>query len=250
MTARFIIFPYDPCHFSGQRSLNANIPVVARGLSPGVFPPNRVDKFYTPGMQTDGPIPIGPSGTILDVSFYRTSYGRKLAAYLMVPSGKKHNFQKGVMVQFLYYAVKQPGLLVSCRRSALSLERIGLVVFFIAIKIIAELHPSVLYGHTVRHPVQRCLYQSPVGLVDISFAEHLVDPFQPLAGLGEEHGSANGAVQTVGNSHEHLACLAVSLGDKSLEGFAQRLIPSLVSLDDLPASLVEDQEVIVFKQYP
>ena len=103
----------------------------------------------------------------------------------MVPSGKKHNFQKGVMVQFLYYAVKQPGFLVSRRRSALSLERIGLVVFFIAIKIIAEFHPSVLYRHPVRHSVQRCLYQSPVGFVDISFAEHLVDPFQPLAGLGK-----------------------------------------------------------------
>ena len=84
--------------------------------------------------------------------------------------------------------------------------------------------------------------------MDLSRTQHFVYPFQPLAGLGKQHGSAYRPVQTMGNSHKHLTRFAVSLRNKGLQCLTQRLVSGLVPLDYLPAPLVENQEVIVFKQ--
>lgn len=51
-------------------------------------------------METDTAIGITALGTIFQIAFYRATDSRQLAAYLMVTSGLKVDFQKCIMITF------------------------------------------------------------------------------------------------------------------------------------------------------
>lgn len=82
--------------------------------------------------------------------------------------------------------------------------------------------------------------------MNVSLPEHLVKAFQGLGGFGEKRDSAYRAVQPVWNTQENLTRLAVPLGNKGLERFAQGFVTGLVPLDNLARTLVENDQVVVF----
>ena len=83
-----------------------------------------------------------------------------------------------------------------------------------------------------------------------SVTEHRIQPLQGLGRLRKEADAAHGAVQAVRDAHEHLARLAVTLGDEGLERLAHRLVARLVALDNLTCPFVENEQVIVLKENP
>ena len=89
------------------------------------------------------------------------------------------------------------------------------------------------------------LYEGPVDFPGISFSEGCRETGQGLGSLGQYDGSADRAVEAVGNSEEDVAWLAVTEGDECLELLCQRLVAGLVALDYLARTLVQDQYVVV-----
>ena len=87
--------------------------------------------------------------------------------------------------------------------------------------------------------------EGPVGLVDLSFAEHLVETLQRFGGLGEHAEAADRPVEPVGEAQEDLAGFFVAPGDEGLVGIGQAFVARLVALRDLARALVHHQQVVV-----
>ena len=87
--------------------------------------------------------------------------------------------------------------------------------------------------------------EGPVGLMDFSLSEHVVQPLQGFGSFGKERNAAHRPVQPMRNAHEYLSRLFVPLGDEGLQRLAQRLVSRFVSLHNLSRAFVEDQQVIV-----
>lgn len=51
-------------------------------------------------METDTAVGITALGTVFQIAFYRATDSRQLAAYLMMTSGLKVDFQKCIMITF------------------------------------------------------------------------------------------------------------------------------------------------------
>ena len=94
--------------------------------------------------------------------------------------------------------------------------------------------------------LRRRAAQRQVGLVHLRVPEHRIQPIQCLGGFCEDAKAAHRTVQAVGDSHEDLPRLGVAHRDKRLEGFAEGLVPGLVSLHYFSRLLVEYKQVVVF----
>ena len=113
---------------------------------------------------------------------------------------------------------------------------------------------SPLIGHPMAdnwHLIWWCLpAQCPVGFLHRTVAEHLRKPRKGLGSLSIHHYSADRPVQTVRNAQEYFPGLSVTLRNECFQGFGEALGSGLVPLDDFSYVFAEDQDVIVFVEYP
>ena len=188
-----------------------------------------VDELYPAGQERDAPVGIGASGAVFEVSLDGAAHVCELAADLVVPARKELDFQEEIPVGGLDEAVVEAGLLAAA-------GHVGLVLGFVA-------HQEVGEGVLVLGRARTG--ERPVGLVDLALAQHLVQAFQGLGGLGKEADAAHGAVQAVGDTQEHLAGLGVPPGNEGLEGLREGLVAGLVSLHDLAGAFIENHEVVI-----
>ena len=86
----------------------------------------------------------------------------------------------------------------------------------------------------------------PVALPHLATAEELVHTAQSLARLGKDHEASDGSVEAMDDAEEDIAGLLILLLEVALEGFAQRFIARLISLDDLARALAHHQQVVIF----
>jgi hypothetical protein len=87
---------------------------------------------------------------------------------------------------------------------------------------------------------------TPIGLVYLVQAEHLVEARQGLAGLGKEDNARRRAVQAVGHADKDVAGLVVAFLDEALKRLAERFVAALVALNDFVAGLGDGYDVIIF----
>ena len=89
----------------------------------------------------------------------------------------------------------------------------------------------------------------PIDFLDIAVAEHVVEPFECFACLGEDNNAANGTVKAVGQANEYISRLCVLLLDVLFHGVAQRLVAGLVALDNLSGYLIYYNYMVVLVKY-
>ena len=118
---------------------------------------------------------------------------------------------------------------------------VGFVLGFVPNQVVRK--DVCVFGRPVRR-------EGPVRLVNLSFPEHFVKTLQRFGRFGKQHHATYGPVQPVGDTHKHLAGLAVPLRDEGLQGFTQGFVPGLVSLYNLSRPLVENEQMVVFQQNP
>ena len=92
-------------------------------------------------------------------------------------------------------------------------------------------------------------YDSPVRLMHLAVAEHLVQTCQRLRRAGKDHQPADGTVQPVYHAQEHSTGLGILLLDIGLHQVRERSIAGLVSLYDLSALLVYYDNMVVLVDY-
>ena len=81
-------------------------------------------------------------------------------------------------------------------------------------------------------------------------SEHLVKTLKSLRCLGEYAHAAYRPVETVRKSHKDFPRLRVSFRYIRLKSLAETLVAGLVGLDYLAYSLVNHQQVVIFKKNP
>ena len=79
----------------------------------------------------------------------------------------------------------------------------------------------------------------------LSFGKHLVQSGECLGGSGKDDEPANGSVQPMHHAEKHFAGLLVLLFDILLYNIREGTIASLVSLYDLPALFIDDDNMVV-----
>ena len=79
----------------------------------------------------------------------------------------------------------------------------------------------------------------------LSLGKHLVQSGECLGGSGKDDESANGTVQPMHHAEKHFAGLLVLLFDILFYNIREGTIASLVSLYNLPALFVDDDNMVV-----
>lgn len=189
-------------------------------------------------MQAYATVRIGTRCTVFEITFDDTAHAGQLATYLVMAAGQQLDLKQVISVGAAQVAPVQLGEL-GLAAGFRSLYDKGLV------HLLVPLHPIFEMAGLGGGPVTA---ESPISFMDIGTAEHLRESFESLAGLGEHGDATHWPVQTVRDAHEHLARLGITLSDERLQRIRQALVPGLVPLDDLPHSLVDDENVIVFVQ--
>ena len=176
---------------------------------------------------------IGAWGTIFQVAADGAAHFGQLAAYLVVTTGVQVDLQQPVAVAVADDAIVEYGLLGAGHFAVVGS---GGVVLGIAGEPVGECALGLrrLVGH-----------DGPIGLVHLSGAEHLSEARQGLAGAGEQDESADGAVEPMYHSKEHIPGLVVAFLDVGLHLFGEGHVAGLVALYDFPCPFVNDDDVIV-----
>lgn len=169
----------------------------------------------------------------------------ELAADLVMPPGEQLDFHEVIPVCAFPAAVAQAGELgpgtgwggigrVSGRR-----DYVGFVLLFVADYVVFEQS----FGGLGLRAAER-----PVELVDASLAQHLREPFERLARLGEHADAAHGTVEAVRDAEIDLSGLGVALRDERLVAVREALVAGPVALGDFSRALVHDEKMVVFVQ--
>ena len=195
---------------------------------------NGVDELDTTGVEADAAIGVATVEAILEVTLDGTADLGKLTADLMMTACLQVHLHQMIVGEAAEQTVVEDGLLAA---GTLTVVGIRLVLLFVADEPVLE--GALLLRRTV-------LDDGPVGLVDLSVAEHLVEPLQGLAGLGEHHDAAGGTIETMHDADEGVARLVILLFQVGGNGGTQGLIAGLVALHNLANSLVDDDDMVVF----
>ena len=105
-----------------------------------------------------------------------------------------------------------------------------------------------LFSTPVREGSGKTRY-GPIGLVHLSFGKHLVQSGEGLRGACEDDEAADGTVEAMHHAKEDGTWLVVLLLQIVLHQLRERLVASLVALDDLAALLIDDDNVVVLVDY-
>ena len=81
--------------------------------------------------------------------------------------------------------------------------------------------------------------------MDLSFGKHLVETCQGLGSTGKDNQSADWTIQSVDYSQEDFSRFLVTLLDIRLYRIRKGDIARLVALDDLPALLIDYDNMVV-----
>lgn len=187
------------------------------------------------GVQAYAPVGVRAGRAVLEVALYGAAYMSQLAAYLVVTPGKQFHFY-----QLITFRAAEPSVIEFCQFCSGALcGYVGLV-----------------FGLVFDQPVLQMTFgrfrlvatECPIGFVRSAVTENHTQPTQCLAGLGEYADSAYRPVQTVGDTQEHLPGLVVACGYECLVALCKAFVPCFVSLGNLAALFVHDENVIVFVQ--
>ncbi len=86
----------------------------------------------------------------------------------------------------------------------------------------------------------------PIGLPDFSLCKKAVHSCEGLASAGEDSHPTHRPVEPVNNTEKHIARLAVSVFDVSLDHIAQGRIASLISMNQDASRLVHGNKMVIF----
>ena len=199
---------------------------------------HRVDEADGASVERDAAVGVGARRTVLEVALDGAADVGELTTDLVVAAGEEFDFHQVVPLGALQVRVLEFRFL---RLSPGALGDKGFV------KLLVAGHPVCEKGRFRR---RLAAAQRPIGLMDLPRTEHRIQPLQGLGRLGEKDKPAHGTVKAVRDAHEHLAGLAVPLGDEGLERLAHGLITRLVTLDNLTCPFVENEQVVVLKENP
>ena len=93
------------------------------------------------------------------------------------------------------------------------------------------------------------LNDSPISLVNLIVAKHIIKSCQRLARLGKDHKSADRTVDAVSHATEYIARLGISLLNILTHNLHKRSVARLIALHNLARTLIDDDDVIVFVDY-
>ena len=191
-------------------------------------------EFNPSGMQANASVRIAALCSILQVSFNRATHFGQLASDLMVASGLQINLQQIVAFRASDDLVGENCFLRILYFAVISIR---FVLLFITHQ---PMHQFTGRGRWL------VFDYGPIGLFYFFGFEHFIQAAQSLAGTCKKHQSAYRTVQTVGDSKKYIAGFMIFLLDVLLYGFRQRRITGLVTLHNLRAGLVYQNDMIVF----
>ena len=195
---------------------------------------DRVLELDAAGMETDAPVGVGAWRAVFQVALDGAADGGQLTADLVVASRVEADGQQGVAVGTSDEAVVEHGLL-----AAAHLGGVGK-------RLVEPLVTREPVGERGALGGGRAADDGQVGLAHAALAEEGVQPAERLAGPGEDHEPAHGAVEPVDNAEKDGAGLGVLFLDVGFHAVGEGGVAGLVALYDLAGLLVDDDEVVVF----
>ena len=196
-----------------------------------------MNKFYAAREQRDASVGIAARRSVLQVALYGAAHVGKLATYLVMTTGEESHLKEHIVVRLGTQTVFQDGFLGTL---ALLVVSITLILLLIADEPVGEcafLRDGVF------------LDNSPIGLVNVARAEHLVQTRKGFGCAGKDNESAYGTVKTMHHAKEYVARLSVLHLYVFLHDVGERLVTGLVALYYLATCLVDDDDMIVFVDY-
>lgn len=120
--------------------------------------------------------------------------------------------------------------------------------FFGDERLVESFHTTEVIGEGGGGLVWASFHNRPIRFLHGVVREKCVHAFQRLAGARENHHTRGGAVQTMGDTQKDVARFVVLLFEIGLESVGQGHIAGFVSLHKVVASLVDNEQVVVFKE--
>ena len=164
-------------------------------------------------MQGNATIGIGPRRPVLQVSLDGQTDVGELTAYLMMTPGKELNLKLRIALGGGYHTVMQTCLLGTLTRFSIGVRTVLLLVTKQKIGQILFLGGQIAFSSSFAIGSPYVLDNTPIGLVDLTIREHPVETFKRLAGLGKKDYPCGGTIQPMGDAHEDIARLGITLLD-------------------------------------
>ena len=196
-----------------------------------------MDELNMARQQRYATVRIAARETVLKVATDGTTHGGKLATYLVMTPRKQPYLKYMIIVAIGQHAIVKHSLLRVLDLMVVSKALVHLLITH-----------NPMYKATFRHH-WTVLHYSPISLVDLTLAEHIVKTAQRLRRTGKNNQPTDRTVKTMGDTKEHVTRLGILLLDICLHIIRERSIASLVALDDLSAFLVHHYNVVIFINY-
>src|SRR3712207_3699306 len=114
--------------------------------------------------------------------------------------------------------------------------------------ILVSISIEIVYEVSVRLGKASAHY-GMIRLLNFPFLKHCIQSRQSLAGLGEDHSTGSGAIDTMCNAHKSSSGFVVAIRQITPHDVAQRSVARIVALYQHTTRLIDNYQVIVFIQH-